>query len=77
MRAFLIRAVNPIVDDFEQFTFKGPKTGRSLPYNLYIPKGHDKNDTAESYPLVLFTHDASVVSTTVKATLVQGLGAVC
>lgn len=71
------RTVNPIVDDFKQFTFKDPKTGKSLPYNLYIPAGYDKNDKTTSYPLVLFMHDASVVSTTVKATLVQGLGAVC
>jgi predicted peptidase len=50
------------------------KTGKTLPYNLYIPKNYDES---KSYPLVLFMHDASVVSTTVKATLLQGLGAVC
>ncbi|MET7482958.1 hypothetical protein [Streptomyces sp. NPDC005538] len=66
--------VNPIVDDFKQFTFKDPKTGKSLPYNLFVPKNYDKT---KSYPLVLFMHDASVVSTTPTATLVQGLGAVC
>ncbi|MFI6405041.1 hypothetical protein [Streptomyces sp. NPDC050548] len=68
------RTVNLIVDDFQQFTYKDPKTGRSLPYNLYVPKGYDR---AKSYPLVLFMHDASLISTTVRATLVQGLGAVC
>jgi predicted peptidase len=67
------KAVNLIVDDFEQFTYKDPKTGESLPYNLYIPKDYDKS---KSYPLVLFMHDAGVVSTTRTATLVQGLGAV-
>jgi predicted peptidase len=66
--------VNLIVDDFQQFTYKDPKTGRSLPYNLYVPKGYDRT---RSYPLVLFMHDASLISTTVRATLVQGLGAVC
>lgn len=66
--------VNLIVDDFRQFTYKDPKTGRSLPYNLYVPKGYDRT---KSYPLVLFMHDASLISTTVRATLVQGLGAVC
>jgi len=66
--------VNLIVDDFQQFTYKDPKTGRSLPYNLYVPKGYDRT---KSYPLVLFMHDASLISTTVRATLVQGLGAVC
>ncbi|MGX9888481.1 hypothetical protein [Streptomyces sp. NPDC002276] len=66
--------VNLIVDDFQQFTYKDPRTGRSLPYNLYVPKGYDRT---KSYPLVLFMHDASLISTTVRATLVQGLGAVC
>ena len=68
------RTVNLIVDDFEQFTYKDSKAGRSLPYNLYIPKGYDRS---KSYPLVLFMHDASLITTTVRATLVQGLGAVC
>ncbi|MFE9604608.1 hypothetical protein [Streptomyces hokutonensis] len=68
------RTVNLIVDDFQQFTYKNPKTGRSLPYNLYVPKGYDRT---KSYPLVLFMHDASLITTTVRATLVQGLGAVC
>ena len=68
------RTVNLIVDDFEQFTYKDSKTGRSLPYNLYIPKDYDRS---KSYPLVLFMHDASLITTTVRATLVQGLGAVC
>jgi len=68
------RTVNLIVDDFQQFTYRDPKTGRSLPYNLYVPKGYDRT---KSYPLVLFMHDASLITTTVRATLVQGLGAVC
>lgn len=68
------RTVNLIVDDFQQFTYKDPKTGRSLAYNLYVPKGYDRS---KSYPLVLFMHDASLITTTVRATLVQGLGAVC
>ena len=68
------RTVNLIVDDFQQFTYKDPKTGRSLAYNLYVPKDYDRT---KSYPLVLFMHDASLITTTVRATLVQGLGAVC
>ena len=68
------KTVNLIVDDFKQFTFRDPKTGQTLNYNLYIPKNYDKS---KSYPLVLFMHDSSVVNTATKATLVQGLGAVC
>ncbi|MGW4906227.1 alpha/beta hydrolase-fold protein [Streptomyces sp. NPDC004270] len=66
--------VNPIVDDFEQFTFDDPETGRSLKYNLFTPKGYDPR---RKYPLVLFMHDASVVNVDTVGPLVQGLGAVC
>ncbi|MFF3503119.1 hypothetical protein [Streptomyces sp. NPDC003247] len=66
--------VNLIVDDFQQFSYTDSQTGETLPYNLFIPKDLDES---KSYPLVLFMHDASVVSTVTTATLVQGLGAVC
>ncbi|MEU6256740.1 alpha/beta hydrolase-fold protein [Streptomyces sp. NPDC047043] len=66
--------VNLIVDDFRQFTFDDPTTGRTLKYNLFIPKGYDPR---KRYPLVLFMHDASVVNVDTVGPLVQGLGAVC
>ncbi|MFJ8503538.1 alpha/beta hydrolase-fold protein [Streptomyces avermitilis] len=66
--------VNPIVDDFEQFTFDDPATGQTLKYNLFVPKNYDPR---KSYPLVLFMHDASVVNVASEGPLVQGLGAVC
>ncbi|MEU4659440.1 hypothetical protein AB0G32_36855 [Streptomyces sp. NPDC023723] len=65
--------VNPVVDDFRQFTFDDPETGESLPYNLFVPKDYNPR---RSYPLVLFMHDASVVGAPVRGPLVQGLGAV-
>lgn len=65
---------NLIVDDFQQRTFNDPATGETLNYNLYVPKEYDPS---KSYPLVLFMHDASVVSTETTAPLIQGLGAVC
>ncbi|MFI6467301.1 twin-arginine translocation signal domain-containing protein [Streptomyces sp. NPDC050538] len=67
---------NLIVDDFRQFTFTDPATKRTLKYNLFIPKGYDR-DHHKSYPLVLFMHDASVVNVATEGPLVQGLGAVC
>ncbi|MGI5454633.1 alpha/beta hydrolase-fold protein [Streptomyces sp. CA-249302] len=67
------KQVNLIVDDFEQLSYKDPKTGKTLPYNLFVPEDYDES---RKYPLVLFMHDASVVSTVTTATLVQGLGAV-
>ncbi|WOX10813.1 twin-arginine translocation signal domain-containing protein [Streptomyces sp. N50] len=67
---------NLIVDDFRQFTFTDPATRKTLKYNLFIPKGYDR-DHHKSYPLVLFMHDASVVNVATEGPLVQGLGAVC
>lgn len=67
------KAINLIVDDFTQHQFKDPNTGITVHYNLYTPKNYDKN---KSYPMVMFIHDAGVVSTETKATLIQGLGAV-
>lgn len=63
---------NLIVDDFLQFTYKDSKTGKSLGYNLYIPKNYDSK---KSYPLVYFGHDAGVTGSEVKTTLIQGIGA--
>jgi predicted peptidase len=64
---------NLIVDDFEQFSFTDPATGRTLTYNLFIPHGYDSR---RRYPLVLFMHDASVVNVATEGPLVQGDGAV-
>ncbi len=61
-----------IADDFEQRVFRDPQTGRSLRYNLFVPKNKDN----KPLPLVLFMHDAGVTSEFHTATLLQGLGAV-
>ncbi|MFG3028719.1 alpha/beta hydrolase-fold protein [Streptomyces sp. NPDC048253] len=66
--------VNLIVDDFQQLEFADPATGRTLKYNLFVPKNYDPR---KKYPLVLFMHDASVVNVATQGPLVQGLGAVC
>lgn len=63
---------NLVVDDFEQLSFKDPKTGLTIKYNLFTPKNYD---ASKSYPLVLFIHDASVLSTITTTTLTQGNGA--
>lgn len=67
------RVLNEVVDDFHQLTFADPKTGKTLRYNLFIPKDYD---AARAYPLVLFMHDAGATSDMPRATLFQGLGAV-
>ncbi|MFT4081686.1 MAG: hypothetical protein QM638_03795 [Nocardioides sp.] len=67
-------SINPIFDDFKQFTYSDPVNGQSLPYNLFVPQGYRKG---ARYPLVLFMHDAGEVNSGVKAPLAQGLGAIC
>ena len=61
----------PIVDDFQQLIFEDQQTGKTLRYNLYVPKNHGD----QPLPLVLFMHDAGVTSEFHRATLLQGLGA--
>lgn len=64
----------PIVEDFQQRVFTDEtQQNATLKYNLYIPAHYDSH---KKYPLVLFMHDAGTVSPEIKATLVQGLGAV-
>lgn len=73
-------AVDPLADLFAQQTFEDPDTGDSLPYNIFVPAGVDANagdDSSETYPLVIFMHDASVVGAEDKGPLAQGQGAVC
>jgi len=67
------KVINVGVDDFQQLEFNDPKYGKTLMYNLYVPKNYDKN---KSYPMVLFMPDASATSTDHDRTLIQGLGAV-
>lgn len=67
------RVENLIVDDFRQLEFSDPKTGRTLKYNLFVPKAYD---ASRSYPLVLFMHDAGATSDVTRTTLFQGLGAI-
>jgi predicted peptidase len=67
------RVSNLIVDDFQPLEFHDPKTGDTLKYNLFTPKGYDPK---KAYPLVLFMHDAGVTGPEVATTLRQGLGAV-
>jgi len=67
------QAVNQAVYAFQQHKFTDRNTSVTLKYNLYIPQNYDAKI---SYPLVLFIHDAGVVSRDPLITLIQGLGAV-
>lgn len=67
------RTKNLIVDDFLQFRFTDPETGLLLSYNLYVPVDYDPE---QSYPMVMFLHDAGVTGSNPLRTLQQGQGAV-
>lgn len=67
------KQINLVVDDFQQLEFKDTETGKTLKYNLFVPKKYDQN---KSYPLVMFIHDAGAVGTETKRTLIQGNGAI-
>ncbi len=54
------RQTNWVVDDFKQLKYSDAKMGRKLKYNLFVPENYDKN---KLYPLVMFIHDAGVLST--------------
>lgn len=64
---------DPVVDAFVQGVYDDQETGRSLRYNLFVPDGSSRG---AALPLVLFMHDAGVITSDTTATLVQGLGAV-
>jgi predicted peptidase len=66
-------ARNLVVDDFRQLEFHDLKTGDVLQYNLFVPKDYN---SARTYPLVLFMHDAGATGSDPLSTLRQGLGAV-
>ena len=67
------KTVNEVFDDFKQYEFADPKTGKTVRYNLFAPKNRQ---AGQRYPIVLFMHDAGVTGTNTPATLYQGNGAI-
>ena len=63
---------NETLTKFKQFTFEDAETGKTMAYNLLIPKDYDGS---KNYPLVLFMADASTVGTDATRPLTQGYGA--
>lgn len=60
------------VPEFKQLTYNDSETGKTLQYNLFIPKNIE---AGKKYPLVLFMADASTPGTDVTRPLTQGYGA--
>lgn len=57
---------------FQQIDYTDEETGKEFSYNFLIP---DSYDESQSYPLVLFITDSSVVGGDTTAALEQGYGA--
>ena len=67
------RERNLTADQFQTFVFQVPGSDREITYNLFQPQ---QKAEGESYPLVLFMHDAGSCSSEPQAALIQGNGAV-
>lgn len=62
-----------IAPKFQTLSFKDKLTGRTMIYNLFIPKNYDNK---RAYPLVLFMADASTTGKGAMAPLKQGYGGI-
>ena len=60
-----------VVPKYQLLTFEDSETGTSLQYYLYIPENYDASQT---YPMVQFIPDSSVVGKDASAYLTQGWG---
>ncbi len=69
----LLKLREEIAPKFQTFEFKDQVTGKTMTYNLFIPKNYDP---IKSYPLVQFIADASTVSKGAQAPLKQGYGGI-
>ena len=65
--------LTPTMAKFTQHVYTDPASGRSMPYNLFLPDGYDPR---QQYPLLLFVPDASANVNDVLTPLWQGDGAV-
>lgn len=63
--------ISEVQGTFQQFDYEDAETGLTVPYNLYVPEGYDGT---QSYPLMVFIADSSVVGRETTAPLSQGYG---
>ena len=64
--------IKEVVPRFKQMEYKDSITGKTLMYNLLVPKDME---VAKDYPLVLFMADASTPGSDATRPLTQGYGA--
>ena len=63
--------ISDIMPKYQLLTFDDAETGTSLQYYLFIPEDYD---ASQSYPLIQFIPDSSVVGKDAEAVLTQGWG---
>lgn len=61
------------VGKFKQLEYHDEETGKTMPYNLFVPEDYDES---KSYPMIMFIGDASTVSPDVTVPLTQGYGGI-
>ena len=64
--------VSEFAGAFEQKTYTDAQTGKSITYNVFLPKNYD---ASKSYPTVVFIADSSCAGADATRSLTQGLGA--
>ncbi len=69
----LAKIITEVIPLFKKFTYNDTIVGRTMQYNLFLPKDYDG---AKRYPLVLFMSDASTVGEGSDYTLTQGYGGI-
>ena len=60
-----------VAPKFQLLTYEDAETGTALQYQLFVPEDYDES---ESYPLIQFIPDSSVVGRGTDAVLTQGWG---
>ncbi len=69
----LLRLREAIAPRFQTLQFADKVTGKTMVYNLYVPKNYDAKAT---YPLILFMADGSTTGKGAQAQLKQGYGGI-
>jgi len=69
--AELQQMIAEVAPKFQLLTYEDAETGTSLQYQLYVPENYDE---AQSYPLIQFIPDSSVVGRDADYVLTQGWG---
>ena len=67
-----VALVSEFAGTFEQKTYTDAQTGKSITYNVFLPKNYD---ASKSYPTVVFIADSSCAGADATRSLTQGLGA--